>query len=104
MATGNISVIPNLVAALENIQTITSGSINDLTDGGVYFLSGVSNCPSGTYGFCITLVAEHPYLRQIFMRSGTPGTNDGNIYTRTASSKSSSAWGSWWKFTGEYVS
>lgn len=104
MAEGYENIIPNLASALANVEVITTGSINDLINGGIYFLSGsgVSDLPSGSYGYCITFVADGRYLRQIFLRSGTPGTNDGNIFTRTASSKSSSAWGAWWKFTGEY--
>ena len=79
---------------------VSSGSINDIVTPGYYTLSGVSELPEGTDGDLWVYYTDSNSttpLRQIFMRKGTAGTNDNNIYVRQKNS--SGNWGQWWKFS-----
>lgn len=81
--------------------SVNSGSINDIVTPGFYVLTtgNVSDLPEGTNGnlwVYYTYTGSTTALRQIFMRIGTPGTNDNNIYVRQRTN--TGTWGSWWRF------
>lgn len=79
---------------------VSSGSIDDITTPGYYYLvqGSVSDLPEGTNGDVLvfnTLGDGTINCWQVFRRAGTIGVNDGNLYMR---SKNATAWGRWWKY------
>lgn len=77
-------------------------NLNTFTDGGVYFVSGtLTNCPYGTNGALIVLdLNVNDWVKQIWLRMGTPGSNDNRIYTRAMAN---GTWGDWCKYEGTIV-
>lgn len=90
---------------------ISSGSFDDITTPGLYYLSSSTNISGwpesgATNGNLIVLQCWDTRgsggtigLKQVFQRYGTPGTADGNIYTRE-SNDSGVTWGAWTRFAG----
>ena len=101
----------SLAGALANLVVTvpdTSTSINSLTTPGIYYVNGNTGIPEGTNGILIVIGLNRSgsgidYYKQIFIRYGTAGSNDGNIYHRRISS-SNGANVKWWKITGTLVS
>lgn len=102
-------------ADLKTQPVTTSGTnLNNYTATGIYFFSGSvtpTNIPGGTNGWLIVLNAtgeniSTAYVKQIFLRAGTPGSNDFYIWARTKANGGN--WGSWCKLlmntlvSGEY--
>lgn len=81
------------------INAVSRGNVsaNTLTAHGVYFVNGENTAlPSGTNGYIVVdSVDGIGFVRQIFYRAGTVGSNDHNIYTRQRGSDG--AWGAWVK-------
>ena len=81
------------------INAVSRGNVsaNTLTAQGVYFVNGENTAlPSGTNGYIVVdSVDGLGFVRQIFYRAGTVGSNDHNIYTRQRGSDG--AWGAWVK-------
>lgn len=84
---------------------INSGSIDDIVTPGYYLLpnsgssSTVADLPEGINGnlwVYQTFPSNTTPLRQIFMRIGTTGSNDRNIYVRQKNTNGE--WGRWWKY------
>jgi hypothetical protein len=81
------------------INAVSRGDVSAdiLTAQGVYFVNGENTAlPSGTNGYIVVdSVDGLDFVRQIFYRAGTVGSNDHNIYTRQRGSDG--AWGAWVK-------
>lgn len=107
------------LAALHGIPktkpvTATGTNLNSYTATGIYFFSESvtpTNIPGGTNGWLVVLNATQSdtstaYVKQIFIRAGTPGSNDFYIWARTKAN--GGGWGSWCKLlmntlvSGEY--
>ena len=77
------------------VTPISTGSIDDITTTGFYVLnSGVTDLPEGSNGCLYSISGTNGWRKQIFIRHGTIGSNDNNIFWRGGNS---SGWGSWWK-------
>lgn len=93
--------------AVNNPKRINSGSINDLTAPGFYYLvyGSVADLPEGANGnlWVFDGLGDGTRFVQIFRRIGESGTNDQNIYIRGRNA--GGAWGTWWKYSdgNQYV-
>ena len=98
--------IPDIFESLVVHEAPANTSINDITTRGVWYVNNANtDLPEGTNGFLLVLpywTGTTTWGKQIFIRFGTPGSNDGNIYIR-GSNNGGTSWGAWWKFTGASV-
>ena len=77
-------------------------NLNTFMDSGVKFVTGtLTNCPDGSNGILIVFSLTSSWKKQIWIRMGTPGSNDNKMYIR---GYNGSSWGAWAKFEGTFVS
>lgn len=89
-ALANLGAVPKLV----NVNKAGT-DLNDYTEEGVYVFSSSytpTNIPAGSNGWLVVLGGVNNYIKQIWYRWGTPGTNDQQTYVRTGTA---SGWGEW---------
>ena len=87
----------------DTISVTTKGTdLDDYTTPGIYYFSSATyapvNIPVGVNGWLIVInegLSGTIAIKQIWSRSGTPGSNDYNTYMRTW--MSGKGWGKWWK-------
>ena len=91
-----------------NVYLAPSGSLDSIVTRGIWLVetgSSHTDLPEGSNGFLFVFpsnISGKPWIKQVFLRIGTPGSNDGNIYLRETNNGGTS-WGEWWKFTGTKV-
>lgn len=83
---------------------INKGAVDPdtLIEAGTYFVqhSDTGTLPSGINGFItVECIDTNSTIRQVFYRTGTVGSNDHNIYTRTRNA--AGTWGAWNKIFTE---
>lgn len=89
-ALANLGAVPKLV----NVNKAGT-DLNDYTEEGVYVFGSSytpTNIPVGSNGWLVVLGGVNNYIKQIWYRWGTPGTNDHQTYVRTGTA---SNWGEW---------
>ena len=85
----------------DTIRVTTKGTdLDDYTTPGIYYFPSATyapvNIPVGVNGWLIVInEGLSGTIKQIWSRSGTPGSNDYNTYMRTWMSEK--GWGKWWK-------
>ncbi len=81
---------------LHVVRVTTKGNLNNYKSQGIFYFSGEytpTGIPAGTNGWLIVLPnALDSAVKQIWMRHGTPNTNDHETYVRTYTGSSWSAW------------
>lgn len=84
------------------VKTVSASGtdLNDYVDTGIYYFGSdqtPANIPVGVNGF-LQVLSTSQFVKQIWYRTGTPGTNDHQTFVRT---KNSSGWGAWDKYVTE---
>lgn len=83
----------------------TGTDLNDYTQEGWYFFASTykpTNIPVGVNGWLHVLnntVGSNTYIKQLWYRAGTPGTNDFHSYVRTYTT--AGGWSAWSKYITE---
>lgn len=83
--------------------TTTGTNLNDYVDQGIYFFNAnyiPTNIPTGVNGWLVVMALgeldnSDKFVKQLWLRAGTPNTNDYDMYVRTRSWDGN--WGSWRK-------
>lgn len=81
-----------------NVVTQAGTDLNDYTEEGWYVFNSShtpANIPAGSNGWLRVVPYNSAYVKQIWYRWGTAGTNDYQTFVR---SKSGDTWGKWWGF------
>lgn len=105
MASGTI---PFSLDSLNIRKAPSNKSLDEIIVGGLWWVdnaNGNSGYPEGTNGILLVLpyyTGTSTWCKQIYMRFGTPGSNDGNVYIRETNNNGTS-WGAWWLHTGTKV-
>lgn len=97
----NMKKMDDGIAVAVNVQNITTANtdLNDYKTDGKFFFEGnyaPANIPEGSNGF-LRVMTKGSWIKQIWYRAGTPGTNDHRTWVRT-SSNSGSTWSDWDKY------
>ena len=100
------SAIPDDVFLSKCVAVTTTGTdLNDYTQEGWYFFASTykpTNIPVGVNGWLHVLnntVGSNTYIKQLWYRAGTPGTNDFHSYVRTYTT--AGGWSAWSKYITE---
>ena len=81
--------------------TTAGTNLNDYVDQGIYFFNQSyipTNIPTGVNGWLVVMAlgeadTTDKFIKQVWLRAGTPNTNDYDMYVRTRSWDGN--WGSW---------
>ena len=96
-------VLNSALGSIKIIQVTTAKTnLNNYKDPGFYYFSGSytpTNIPAGTNGWLIVFPnQDESAVKQLWLRHGTPGSNDFETHVRTYAGGS---WGSWERYLTE---